>query len=201
MQTPPLKRLEMSERQAKVMEMYHQGMTYREIAKVVKVSHQTVANDINATIAYFQQQAVDFYADWLAKELSLTVHGQKLSARAYEVSSKQQKKGKRVIAEEAPDARHSREMREWQARRLELLGLVRETSKPVIAPVIEEKTNEQPTEPVTNPVDDLAPYAEAVEQLRKSLHGQGGPNAPPASAPKPVHPIQANSPPGPVPAP
>lgn len=184
----------MSERQARVMELYHSNFTYREIAQILKrerpkdkawnISHQTVANDIQHVIAYYQQQAVDFYADWLAKELSLTMHGHRIACEAFEASKRlpEPVKGKKKSKAqgEPPDARFSREMREWQNARLKLLGFVRETSKPAPAAPV---TDEQPNEPQSSPADDLAPYLDSVRQWKLSIDSQGAANLPPAGAP------------------
>lgn len=183
MQAQPLKRLEMSERQAHVMELYHKGMTHRQISEQLKrerpkdkawaVSHVTVGTDIQQVTAYYQQQAVDYYADWLAQELSRTVHGIKQASDAYEFSKKITKGGKRKngIQREIPDARFSREQREWQDRLLKLLGVVREASKPVITQPADDKSDDQP-EPQPDPAAELAPYLASIEQWRRSTSSQ-----------------------------
>lgn len=183
MQPTGAMRLEISERQASVMELHHQGLTTRQISQQLKkerpkdkswaVSHVTVAADIASVAAYYQQQAVDSYADWLARELARAVDALKEARQAFEYSKRKKVKGRKLVQQEVPDARFSREQREWQDRLLKLLNIVREISKPAPIPV-PASTEEQPEVqlPVADPNADLAPYmgaAGAVEQFVRSM--------------------------------
>lgn len=200
----PRKRLQMSERQAYVVQLYHQGLSNRVISARLKaeekidpkgkkgwgVSHTTVQNDINAAIEYYRQEAVDFYEDRLVRELLVADASFREACIAYEESRQSKKettslKGEGSASNEittsAPDPRFSVEKRKWQDQKLKLLGVVREMSKPtMVAPVPEPSEEPDDQQPQPDPAAELAPYFASVEQFRKSIAGQSAADVSPA---------------------
>lgn len=203
----PRKRLEKSERQERILELYHQGHTTRQIVAILAeeaaaggkpkgwaVQKSAVHSEILRAIEYHRQQAVDFYDDHLTDELARCDYWIKQATTEWHASrTKKTERGRTTesggtiydeTVTKAAEAELSREVREWSDRKLKLMGFVRENG------------TKDARGPGNTENESFLSYAHSLEQFAASVVNQSnaepGQNRPQES----IHPPPPDAPPG-----
>lgn len=202
----PRKRLEKSERQARILELYHEGNTNRRIVEILAeeaakgdkpkgwaIQKSAVHAEILRAIEYHRQQAVDFYDEHLTDELARCDYWIKQATTEWHASrTRKTERGRTTesggtiydeTVTKAAEAELSKEVREWQERKLKLMGFVRENG------------TKDASGPGASQNESYLSYAHSLEQFAASVVDQSDPDPRPDNSQESIHPPPPDAPP------